>query len=179
MGLHSYGQFTVTAARTETLIVNNRAPEVRVVDFSATCVAALEHRGDPALLDDSVRQFVAWRKQHGLPPKLSATFNILYDKLPASAPSEFRFDLCAATEQDVAANEFGVVPKTIPGGRCAVLRHVGSDARMGETLYCLYAQWLPGSGEELRDFPVFFQRVSFSPEVPAHEAITDVFLPLK
>ena len=55
---------------------------------------------------------------------------------------------------------FGVVAKTIPGGKCAVLRHVGSEAGLGETLYCLFAQWLPSSGAELRDFPVFFQRVT-------------------
>jgi len=71
------------------------------------------------------------------------------------------------------------VAKTIPGGKCAVLRHVGSEAGIGETLYCLFAQWLPTSGAELRDFPVFFQRVSFAPEVPAHESVTDVFLPLR
>ena len=35
------------------------------------------------------------------------------------------------------------------------------------------------TGAELRDFPVFFQRVSFFPEVPANEAVTDVFLPLR
>ena len=159
--------------------MKNRADEVRIVDFTATRVATLEHRGDPARLDDSVHKFIAWRKQNGLPPGASATFNILYDKLPASDPDEFRFDLCAATDREIAANEFGVVAKTIPGGRCAVLRHVGSEAGLGETLYCLFAQWLPESGAELRDFPVFFQRVSFFPEVPANEAVTDVFLPLR
>jgi AraC family transcriptional regulator len=159
--------------------MKNRADEVRVVDFTATRVATLEHRGDPAGLDDSVNKFITWRRQNGLPPAASATFNILYDKLPASDPDEFRFDLCAATDRDIAANELGVVAKTIPGGKCAVLRHVGSEAGIGETLYCLFAQWLPTSGAELRDFPVFFQRVSFAPEVPAHESVTDVFLPLR
>ena len=161
------------------MIMKNRADEVRVVDFAATRVATLEHRGDPATLDDSVQKFIQWRRQNGLPPSVSATFNILYDKLPASDPDTFRFDLCAATDREIGENEFGVVEKTIPGGRCAVLRHVGSEARLAETIFCLYAQWLPDSGAELRDYPVFFQRVSFGPQVPASEAVTDVFLPLK
>ena len=84
-----------------------------------------------------------------------------------------------ATDGEIGENEFGVVEQTIPGGKCAVLRHVGSEAGLGETLSCLYAQWLPESGAELRDFPVFFQRVNFGPQVPANEAVTDVFLPLK
>ena len=161
------------------MIMKNRADEVRIVDFTATRVATLEHRGDPAGLDDSVQKFIQWRRQNGLSPAVSATFNILYDKLPSSDPDSFRFGLCAATDGEIAENELGVVEQTIPGGRCAVLRHVGSEAGLGETLYCLYAQWLPESGAELRDFPVFFQRVSFGPQIPANEAVTDVFLPLK
>jgi hypothetical protein len=38
----------------------------------------------------------------------------------------------------------------------------------------LYRDWLPGSGEETRDFPLYCQRVSVFPDVPEHEAITDM-----
>jgi DNA gyrase inhibitor GyrI len=48
-----------------------------------------------------------------------------------------------------------------------------------QTLKYLYATWLPASGEELRDFPLYLQRVRFFPDVPEHEAIVDVFLPLR
>ena len=43
----------------------------------------------------------------------------------------------------------------------------------------LYRDWLPESGEELRDFPLFFHYVKKVPDVPEHEQVTDVFLPLK
>jgi AraC family transcriptional regulator len=55
------------------------------------------------------------------------------------------------------------VQKLIPGGRCAVLRHIGSEDHLGETVSFLYSQWLPQSGEELRDFPLYFQRVLVFP----------------
>jgi AraC family transcriptional regulator len=157
----------------------HQAVQVKIVHFPETKVAALEHRGDPRLVGDSVRTFIAWRKQNGLPPRLSATFNIVHDNPEEVAPEDHRFDICAATEREVKENPFGVVGKTIPGGRCAVLRHVGSDDTLGASVRYLYAEWLPQSGEELRDFPLFFQRVSFFPDVPEHETITDVFLPLK
>ena len=80
---------------------------------------------------------------------------------------------------EVAPNPYGVVGRTIPRGRCAVLRHVGSDDGYAATLDWLYKEWLPASGEEPRDFPLFLQRVRFFPDVPEHEAVTDVFLPLK
>lgn len=157
----------------------NQLAKVKLSTFKDTKVAVLEHRGDPSLIDNSVRKFIDWRKQNNLPPQVSDTFNILYDNPFETSPEKYRFDICASIERDVADNPFGVVEKTIPGGRCAVLRHIGDDANLGESITYLYSNWLPLSGEEPRNFPLFLQRVSFFPDVPEHEAITDVFLPLK
>jgi AraC family transcriptional regulator len=154
--------------------------QVRIDIFKDTRVAMLEHRGDPRRIGDSIRQFIEWRKQNQLPPRLSATFNILYDDPLTTEPDDFRLDLCAGiSDREVAPNELGVVTKVIPGGRCAVLRHVGSDENLGLALKFLYTVWLPHSGEELRDFPPYVQRVKFFPEVPEHATVTDAFLPLK
>jgi AraC family transcriptional regulator len=155
------------------------AENVKIVDFPATRVAVLEHRGDPKELGDSIRRFIEWRRQNHLPPRVSATFNVLYDDPAETAPEDYRFDLCAATDRVVGENPFGVVAKTIPGGRCAVLRHVGSDDTLGEAVRYLYATWLPASGEEPRDFPLYLQRVRFFPDVPEAEAVLDIFLPLR
>jgi AraC family transcriptional regulator len=43
----------------------------------------------------------------------------------------------------------------------------------------LYTAWFPQSGEELRDFPLYYQRVKFFPDVPENEAITDIFPALR
>ncbi len=153
--------------------------QVKIVNFKQTAVAVLEHRGDPALIGDSIRKFIEWRKQNKLPPRISATFNICYDHPTETAPEDFRMDLCAATDQHIATNVYGVVRKTIPEGRCAVLRHIGSDVSLDKAAMYLYARWLPQSGEEVRDFPMYLQRVSFFPDVPEHEAVTDIFLPLQ
>lgn len=152
--------------------------DVEIVNFETTRVAVLEHRGDQQLLFDSVRKFIDWRKQNRLPPKLSATFNLLYDDPSTTPAAQFRFDLCAAITSPVQPNDHGVVERAIPGGRCARLRYVGSEDGMADALRFLYARWLPQSGEELRDFPVFLQRVRFAPEVPEHESEIDFYLPL-
>lgn len=154
------------------------AEQVKIINFNDTKVAVFEHRGDPRLVGNSVRSFIEWRKQNHLPPRISATFNILYDNPADVAPENYRFDICAATDKGVGDNQFGVVGKIIPGGRCAVLRHIGSDDTLGETVSYLYSEWLPQSGETPRDFPLYLQRIRFFPDVPECEAITDVFLPL-
>lgn len=151
------------------------AERIRVVDFPTTRVAALTHRGAPQRMGDTVRAFIAWRRANGLAPNASATFNVVYQHEDDAC----HYDLCAATDREIAPNALGVVAKTIPGGRCALLRHVGSEDTLADAVNALYAQWLPRSGEEPRDFPLFFQRVSMFPDVPEHEAITDVYLPLK
>lgn len=159
--------------------ITHHAESVQIVDFKQTRVAAIEHRGDPRLIGDSIRKFIEWRKQNNLPPRVSATFNILFDD-PAEIPAEdFRMDICAATERPIEANAYGIIEKTIPGGRCAVLRHVGSDDTLGDSVRYLYAEWLPASGEDPGDFPLYVQRVRFFPDVPEHEAVTDIFLPLR
>ena len=60
-----------------------------------------------------------------------------------------------------------------------MVRMTGSSDNLKPAIHFLYADWLPGSGEELRDFPIFAERVRFFPDVPENEAVTDIFLPLR
>jgi len=154
--------------------------EVKVVDFAETMIAVLEHRGAPELVYESVKTFIDWRKQSGLSPvKTSRTFGVVYDNPETVKPEDFRFDICGEIDNPVPENPQGVTTKQIPAGRCATVRHYGSTDRVGESAYYLYREWLPESGEELRDFPLFFHYVKRIPDTPEHEQVTDVFLPLK
>lgn len=145
--------------------------DIRIVDFPHTNVAVLEHRGDPKLIGDSIRTFIAWRKQQHLHPSRHATFNIFHD--------DNRIDLCVAVDAGFSSEESGILSKTLPAGRCAKLRHIGSDDHLPQSISYLCSQWLPQSGEKPRDFPLFVQRVRFYPDVPENEAIVDIFLPLQ
>ena len=164
-------------ARSNTMTKAFTDDQVRIVDFPATPVALMEHRGDPERIGDTLRRFIAWRKAAGVSPRTSATFNIFH-----SGPDdgeEYRMDLCAATDRAVEPNADQVVQGLIPAGRCAVLRQTGSGDDLAAAATFLYGEWLPRSGFELRDFPFFAQRVTFMPDVPEHEALTDLFLPLR
>jgi AraC family transcriptional regulator len=158
----------------------NQTMQVNIIEFEETPIAVLEHRGAPELVNDSVKVFIDWRKQSGLSPVHSSrTFGLVYDNPDTTAPEDFRFDICGEVDASVPGNPQGVVNKLIPGGRCAVVRHHGSHNRIGESAYYLYRDWLPTSGEELRDFPLFFHYLNLIPETPEHELVTDIYLPLK
>ncbi|MEO6975110.1 MAG: AraC family transcriptional regulator [Gallionella sp.] len=153
--------------------------EVKIRNFKQTPIAVLEHRGPPDRVNESVKIFIDWRKSSSLSPVSSSdTFGIVYDNPDTVAPEEFRFDICGAVTEDVPANPQGVINKMIPEGRCAVVRHLGSHQRIGEAAYYLYRDWLPGSSEELRDFPLFFHYLNLITDTPEHDLVTDVYLPL-
>jgi AraC family transcriptional regulator len=157
-----------------------KAMQVKLIDVKAITVAVLEHRGDPARLNDAVQRFIAWRKESGLSPVASSqTYGIAYDD-PATTPAEdFRFDICGSVANEVPINHYGVITKVIPAGRCAIVRHEGSPDHIAASVRYLYRDWLPHSGQTLRDFPVYFHYLNLRSNTPEHELLTDVHLPLK
>jgi len=154
--------------------------QIRIVEFAETRVAALEHRGPPSLVGESVARFRQWRINSGQSPVASSrTFGIPYDNPDTTPPHAFRFAVCGEMDEAVQPNEFGVHERVIPASRCAVIRHSGSPDYIGETIYPLYRDWLPSSNEELRDHPLFFHYLSVYPETPLEQWETDIYVPLK
>lgn len=159
-------------------------PNVDIIDFPATRIALFMHRGSPALLGDSIRQFIEFRKNHQLPPSRYATFNLLYDDPRFTNPHDYRFGLAVAVKDSFAADELSssypnISLSQIPRGRCARLQHTGDDQQLAELVDYLYQSWLTTSAEQPADFPIFLQRKVFFPDVPAHLAQTDIFMLLQ
>jgi hypothetical protein len=53
-------------------------------------------------------------------------------------------DLCVSTDRAIEPNDIGVMSKVIPGGRCALLRHVGPEETLDAAIRHLYAQMRSG-----------------------------------
>lgn len=157
-----------------------QAMDVRIIDFPTTKVAMLQHRGSPDLVNASVANFIAWRKSTGLSPvRQSQTFGIAWDDPATTAPEAFRFDICGSVSETIPENSFGVMNGEVAGGRYAVGRHSGSLDNVSQTVWAMFRDWLPASGEAMRDAPVFFHYLNFVNDVPEHELLTDIYLPLK
>lgn len=153
--------------------------DVKIIQFPATRIAVLPHRGSPERVNATAERFIAWRKTSGLSPvATSDTWGIAWDDPQTTPGDAFRFDIGGTVERPVSENDFGVVNGEIPAGRCAVARHYGSLDTLAQSIWFLYRDWLPGSGEALRDFPVYFRYLNFVHEVGEHELQTDIYLPL-
>ena len=152
--------------------------DVRIVMFPETRVAAIEHRGPPQLEHETAKKLIAWRQRNHLDRERHRSYGVHYTDPYTTPPADHRVDFCLSVDFDVAPNPEGVINKVIPGGRCAVARHLGSREHNAAAVF-LYREWLPESGESPGDFPMFFHYVNVGPDVKEAEMITDVYLPLK
>lgn len=152
--------------------------QVNIVDFPETRVAALEHHGPESKTYSTVAKFIEWRQENGVGPGRGNTYGIHYTDPANTFPEDYRLDVCVSVEKEIKENPQGVVNKVIPACRCAVARYKGSRDHVTAGEYLAF-DWLPESGEELGDFPIFFHYVNVGPDIPENEMITDVYLPLK
>lgn len=153
--------------------------KVNIQHFNSIRLAAVEHRGDPKLIPQSVNALVSWAKKQAidLKPKAGEAFAIAYDDPKITPPSDFRFDLGIKVPGNLLLN--GMVEKTLPVGRYAVAIHHGSRDNIGDTVYYLYREWLPTTGETLGDLPCVFCYHNFEHEVAETELLTECRLLLK
>lgn len=153
--------------------------DVSIVDFPETHVATLEHHGSPNLIMESVAKFIEWRRANDVLPPDSKTYNVFYNDPEATVPDEFHMDICCTTDKPVLDNPQGVIKKTIAASSCAKIRFQGAEEQIRGAMDYLYGEWLEQSDYELVDLPPFFERVEFFPDRKEHEAVTDIYLPVR
>lgn len=167
-------------ARSKLMQITYTKDDVTIREVQPTPVAILEHRGDRANLEATIGRFIAWRKSAGLSPETSPTFNIFRSERSPAVRSDYSMDLCVGTEMAIDEDDPVMKAGVIPSGRCAVLRVVQNTNNLEVPALFLYRDWLPASGEEARDFPIYCQRhFSFLPGRPVHEVVVEFFLPLQ
>lgn len=150
--------------------------KVEIVEFKGANIASINHKKSKSELGNAISNLIEWRKENNLPPPKAKTFNIVHSKDDEN--DVFEIEIGVETNKPIEANQWGIVQSKIPSGRCAKLHIDGSDEQLSHALNYLYREWLPKSGEELRDYPVFWERVSFPPFVKPNEASTIIYLPL-
>lgn len=165
-------------ARNQLMRTTFSAHDVTIRTVAPTRVAMFEHRGDPATIGATVQRFIAWRKAAGLSPRTNPTFNIWYSERRPANPADYRMDLCVGLLDDrtIETGDGAVRIGEIPGGRCAVLRVTGDTHNLEPAALFLYREWLPASGAEMRDFPIYCQR--FFLDEPDQQPVAELFLPL-
>lgn len=153
---------------------------IEIKSIPARRLAVVEHRGPVETLAVSLNKLIDWAKSQplNLKPKAGESFGFAYDDPKTTDPQNFRFDLGISVPEQVKL-ENDIIEKRLPAGRYAVTMHKGSRDSIGDTVYSLYRDWLPSSGEELGDLPCIFCYYNFEHEVAETESLTECWLFLK
>lgn len=103
---------------------------------------------------------------------------ISHDDPDVTEGAKLRFDACVSVAREVeVAGE--VARKTIPGGRYAVFLHEGPYEALKKTYDRIFRDWLPGSGQQLREECGFERYLNSPGEVRAEDLRTEIWLPLQ
>jgi AraC family transcriptional regulator len=103
---------------------------------------------------------------------------ISHDDPQITAQEKLRYDACITVSQPVKPEgEVGV--QSIAGGRYAVFLHKGPYENLLGTYQFIFGEWLPGSGEELRDVPSFELYLNAPERTRPENLKTEIYIPLK
>lgn len=152
------------------------AAKVLIQTLPELKVCALRHTGHPAKLNQSIQRFINWRRENRLPPTAYRTFNLLYNDPTTVAPEAFCFDLaCEMPGRPVALSDH-MRYDTLPAGRYVSMKVTGGESHLEAAVNYLTTDFLAANKEEMADFPVIVERVTFYPEVPYLQAENHIFL---
>ncbi|MCB8821515.1 AraC family transcriptional regulator [Microvirga rosea] len=151
---------------------------VTIKDFDGIYLATLPHRGNYQDIGRCFDRLGAWAAARGLFSTPRRMIGLYYDD-PESVPeAELRSEAGIEVDPDMPLSD-GVVLRHLPAGRVATILHKGPYTGLEEVYRVLYREWLPRSGEEIGDQPVFENYLNTPRDVPPSELLTEVTLPLK
>jgi len=140
----------------------------------------IPHTGSFLDIGQSFEQLLMWLGTHQLfHPGLR--LGGIYMNDPESVPPRELQSLAGAIglEECQWPSDLTLECQTLPAGDYAVLRFKGPYNHLHDAYQWLFGQWLPQSGYEPGDAPVFEEYLNNPREVPPKDLLTDIHLSLK
>ncbi len=140
--------------------------------------AGIDHTGSYMEIDHAMgRLFTELVARHALPAQ-PAMIGVFFDDPDLGPEEELRSRACLPVANSVTM-EAPLVEMILRGGPYAKLSYTGPYADMRDAYRWFLGVWLPASGYEPDDAPVFEAYLNDPREVPQTELRTDIHLPLK
>ncbi|SDX36042.1 GyrI-like small molecule binding domain-containing protein [Roseicitreum antarcticum] len=102
---------------------------------------------------------------------------VFFDDPDMGEEAVLRSRACMPVGNDVVIDE-PLAEATLKGGHYARLNYTGPYAAMRDAYRWLLGTWLPASGHEPGDAPIFEAYLNDPSQVPQNELRTDIYLPL-
>jgi AraC family transcriptional regulator len=141
-------------------------------------VLAVDHTGSYMQIGKAFETLYGWLGSRNLLKPDMRSVGIYYDDPTAVAEEQLRSAAGIIVDESFSV-ESPLKYAEISEGTYAVLRHTGPYADMRAAYLWLYGEWLPKSGKEAADAPIFEEYPNNPRNTPPTELITDIYLPLK
>ncbi|CAN0653494.1 AraC family transcriptional regulator [Nitratireductor aquimarinus] len=151
-------------------VVVERVPERRC--------AGIDHTGSYMEIDHAMgRLFTTLAARDAIPAE-PAMIGVFFDDPDIGPETELRSRACLPVAEAFAIDA-PLVETVLRGGAYAKLSYTGPYADMRGAYRWFLGVWLPASGYEPEDAPIFEAYLNDPREVPQSELRTDIYLPLK
>lgn len=150
---------------------------VTIETFPGVILATLPHRGSYQEIGPVFDRLFMLAQSRGLAGPDVSGFGIYYDDPDQVPTAELRSRAGLPVAADAALGE-GLERFEIPAGRCAVLAFTGPYNEMEAAYNWMFSKWLPTSGVELADFPMFEEYLNDPHTTPAAQLKTRIYMPL-
>ncbi|MFN8574286.1 MAG: AraC family transcriptional regulator [Gemmatimonadaceae bacterium] len=158
-------------------IVGDRRMQADIREQPALRVATLRHRGPYNQIGEAFGRLGGIAGPAGLFRPGAVMIAIYHDDPDSVAAAELRSD-AGVVVPDGAPMPAGLTEVQVPGGRYAVATHTGSYEGLGDAWSRLMGEWLPQSGERVRD-SVSYEIYRNTPmDTPKEKLITEIYVPL-
>jgi AraC family transcriptional regulator len=122
-------------------------------------------------------QLQAYAKEQNIYPNEVEYIGIYHDDISVTETDKLRSDICLSINKPVkACGKIGV--KTIPRGKYAVFLYEGPFNSMSAIYDAIFANWLPNSGYEVRDLPLYEKYLTDPSKTGIDKLKTEVYLPI-
>jgi AraC family transcriptional regulator len=137
-----------------------------------------KHTGSYLQIGRAFDHLCGWLVAHNAFPPDMRLIAVYYDD-PAAKPEEELRSCAGIVLPDDKTIESPFDQTEIGGGPYAVMRHTGPYGELSRAYQWLYGQWLPQSGQEAADAPVFEEYLNTPRDTAPTDLVTDICLPLR
>ncbi len=156
----------------------NAVYDVSITSVSPKTLIAVAHRGSYMAIGKSFDLLFTTLAQRNLIRPGMPMVGVYLDD-PTSVPEAELRSQAGVIVNEPATIAAPLFTTQIRGGDYSVLKYKGPYGDMRAAYDWLYGQWLPSSGRDVADAPVFEEYLNSPRDTPPTELRTDIYLPLK
>jgi AraC family transcriptional regulator len=151
--------------------------DVEIKDRPPLRIAAVRHKGPPNRIGEAFDRLVAWAGPRGLRLPQASGVAVYLSDMSATPADEYEALAGITVGPEIVGDETVRIHE-VAGGRHAQVLFKGPYAKLPEAFDAIY-RWLPTSGEEPADRPMFEVNLNDPRTTPPEELLTEVCVPLK